>query len=166
MSALETTASFTLRPATPDDLASVSALLSAAQLAPNALDVQFGPQFAVAVDGALGDIIGAAGIERYGTGDDAIGLLRSAVVDERWRGRGIGAALTADRLDWAAHASLRTVYLLTETAAEYWPRFGFERTDRASAPQELLASHEWQHGCPASAVAMRLSLDPHRMSRS
>ena len=163
MSALETPASFTLRPATPDDLASVTALLTAAKLAPNALDAQFGSQFAVAVDPASGAVSGAAGIERYGLGADAVGLLRSAVVDGQWRGRGIGAALTHDRLAWAEHASLRAVYLLTETAAEYWPRFGFERTDRADAPSVLAASHEWRLGCPASAVAMRLTLGPAQL---
>jgi amino-acid N-acetyltransferase len=163
MSVSEPTSPFTLRPATPDDLRPVSALLAAAHLAPNALEAQFGPQFAVAVDDVSGVVIGAAGIERYGEGADAVGLLRSAVVDERWRGRGIGAALTHDRLAWAEYASLRAVYLLTETAAEYWPRFGFERTDRADAPSVLAASHEWRLGCPASAVAMRLTLDPAQL---
>lgn len=158
MSALESAASFTLRPATPDDLASVTALLAAARLAPNALDAQFGPQFAVAVDRASGAVIGAAGIERYGDGADSVGLLRSAVVHERWRGHGVGAALTEDRLAWAEHDALRAIYLLTETAAEYWPRFGFERTARDEAPTALKASHEWRQGCPASAVAMSLAL--------
>lgn len=157
MSALES-ASFTLRPATPADLGSVSALLAAAHLAPNALDAQFGPQFTVAVDAVSGAVIGAAGIERYGDGAESVGLLRSAVVDERWRGHGIGAALTEDRLAWAEHSALRSIYLLTETAAEYWPRFGFERTVRDDAPAALEASHEWRQGCPASAVAMRLVL--------
>lgn len=162
MSASEFAPPFTLRPATPDDLAPVTALLAAAQLAPNALDAQFGPQFAVAVDSVSGAVIGAAGIERYGDGDDAIGLLRSAVVDAQWRGLGIGAALTHDRMAWAEFASLRAVYLLTETAADYWPRFGFERTERAAAPTALASSHEWRQGCPASAVAMRRILDRAR----
>ncbi|MBC7842509.1 MAG: GNAT family N-acetyltransferase [Gemmatimonadaceae bacterium] len=158
MSESESATSFTLRPATPHDLAPVTALLVGAHLAPNALDAQFGPQFAVAVDTVSGAVIAAAGIERYGDGDETVGLLRSAVVDAPWRGRGIGAALTHDRLAWAEFASLRAVYLLTETAAEYWPRFGFERTARDAAPAALAASHEWRQGCPASAVAMCLKM--------
>lgn len=153
-----TRAPYTIRPATPGDLAPVAALLTAAHLAPNALEAQFGPQFAVAVDSESGAVIGAAGIEQYGDDSARVGLLRSAVVDERWRGHGVGAALTEDRLAWAEHAALRAVYLLTETAAEYWPKFGFLRTDRAAAPDGLMASHEWKSGCPASAVAMTLPL--------
>jgi amino-acid N-acetyltransferase len=136
---------YSVRPATATDLDAVISLLAAASLAPNAVDVQFGPQFAVAVDGADGAVIGAAGI-------------RSAVVDSNWRGLGIGAALTDDRIAWAESASLSALYLLTETAADYWPRFGFERTARDAAPFPLMAAHEWKHGCPSSAVAMRLNL--------
>ena len=156
-------AAFTIRPATAADLAPVSALLTRAHLAPNEIDAQFGPQFAVAVDQASGAVIGAAGVEMHGTAGDAVGLFRSAVVDEHWRGHGVGAALTHDRLAWAEHEALRAVYLLTETAAEYWPRFGFERTARSDAPASIMASHEWKHGCPASAVAMRLDLANRRI---
>jgi amino-acid N-acetyltransferase len=162
MSADTPSGTFALRPATADDLAPVSALLAAAHLAPNALDAQFGPQFAVAVDTQSGCVIGAAGIERYGDDDGTVGLLRSAVVDETWRGQGVGAALTEDRLAWAEVESLRALYLLTETAADYWPRFGFERTARDGAPAALQASHEWKQGCPASAVAMTLALPRSR----
>jgi amino-acid N-acetyltransferase len=151
-------ASFAIRPATAGDLDAVSALLTAAHLAPNALDAQFGPQFAVAVDASTGHLVGAAGIERYSDRDATVGLFRSAVVDESRRGFGIGAALTEDRIAWAEQESMDALFLLTETAADYWPRFGFERTARDGAPAPLMASHEWRQGCPASAVAMRLAL--------
>lgn len=153
-----TQAAFTIRPASAADLGPVSALLSSAHLALNGIDMQFGPQFAVAVEQASGAVIGAAGVEMYGTAGNAVGLFRSAVVDEKWRGHGVGAALTHDRLAWAEHEALRAVYLLTETAADYWPRFGFERTGREDAPAALMASREWKQGCPASAVAMRRAM--------
>ena len=149
---------FTIRSATGDDLQAVSALLAAAHLAPNGLDAQFGPQFAVAIDAATGAVIGAVGVELYADANDTFGLFRSAVVDERLRGHGVGGALTGNRLAWAEGASVRALYLLTETAADYWPRFGFERTARDEAPAAVAVSHEWRQGCPASAVAMRLLL--------
>ncbi len=153
---------FTVRPAVAEDLGAVSTLLAAAKLAPNGLDAQFGPQFAVAVDSATGEVIGAAGVELYrdshGDTEATYGLLRSAVVDERLRGHGVGAALTEDRLSWAERERLSALYLLTETAADYWPRFGFTRTARDSAPAAVMMAHEWKQGCPASAVAMRLQL--------
>jgi amino-acid N-acetyltransferase len=99
-------------------------------------------------------VIGAEGIETY---EDA-GLLRSAVVHDSWRGRGIGDALTRDRLDWARSRGLREVYLLTTTAADYFPRHGFSRVDRASAPAAVQRSREFAEACPQTAVAMRLVL--------
>ncbi|HYW51227.1 MAG TPA: GNAT family N-acetyltransferase [Gemmatimonadaceae bacterium] len=149
---------WTIRAASAEDLAVVTALLRSAHLQPNALGAQFGPQFAVAVDAAGGTVIGAAGIEVYADAGTSVGLLRSAAVDDAWRGGGIGAALTDDRLQWAEDEGLSAVYLLTQTAAGYWPRFGFGVTARDAAPAALMASHEWRQGCPASAVAMRLAL--------
>ncbi len=161
-SQIETPPTFSVRPASADDLSAVSALLAAARLAPNGLDAQFGPQFAVAVDVASGTVIGSAGVELYRDtevdGGETYGLLRSAVVDERLRGHGVGAALTEDRLSWAEGERLAALYLLTETAADYWPRFGFTRTARDAAPAAVMMAHEWKQGCPASAVAMRLAL--------
>lgn len=142
----------TIRTARSDDLAAVRALLAAADLPLDGLDEQFGDAYAVAE--CAGSVIGAEGIETYG---DA-GLLRSAVVDDRWRGRGVGDALTRDRLAWARARGLREVYLLTTTAANYFPRHGFSRVDRAIAPSALQGSREFAEACPASAVAMRLVL--------
>jgi amino-acid N-acetyltransferase len=144
---------FSLRDARPSDLAPVLALLAERKLAPNHVELQFGAQYVVAETPA-GDLIGVAGVERH----DDDGLLRSAAVAERLTGRGIGEALTRNRLAWARQAGVRSLYLLTETAAGYWPRFGFGRIARDSAPDAILRSPEWAGGCPASAVAMRLDL--------
>jgi amino-acid N-acetyltransferase len=144
----------TVRPADHGDLPAVARLLTAAHLPNDGLDDQFGPSYAVAE--SEGAVIGAEGIECYG---DA-GLLRSAVVLDAWRGKGIGEMLTRDRLAWAREAGLVEVWLLTTTAADYFPRFGFARADRAAAPPAVQASREFAEACPASAVAMRLSLTP------
>ncbi len=142
----------TIRTASAGDLAAVRDLLLAAKLPLDGLDEQWGDAYAVAE--SEGAIIGAEGIETY---DDA-GLLRSAVVDARWRGRGVGDALTRDRLAWARTRGLSEVYLLTTTAADYFPRYGFERVERASAPVALQRSREFAEACPDTAVTMRLNL--------
>lgn len=143
---------FVLRPATAADLEAVAALLRGASLPTDGLDEQFGDGYAIAeCDGVA---VGAEGIEVY----DAAGLLRSAVVDPAWRGRGVGDALTRDRLAWAAARGLREVWLLTTTAADYFPRFGFARASRDEAPEAMQRSREFAEACPASAVAMRLPL--------
>lgn len=142
-----------LRPAGPADRSAVAELLARCKLAPNGFDRQFDAGFAVA-ETADGAIVGVAGVERYGN----VGLFRSAAVDPTARGTGLGAALTRNRLEWARAQGLEALYLLTETAADYWPRFGFERVARDTAPELVRQSEEWAHGCPASAVAMRLDL--------
>jgi amino-acid N-acetyltransferase len=144
-----------IRPAQPADLAAVRALLQAAELPLDGLDEQFSDGYAIAE--SEGVIVGAEGIETYA---DA-GLLRSAVVDPRWRGRGVGDALTRDRLDWARSRGLREVYLLTTTAADYFPRHGFERVARHSAPPAVQRSREFAEACPDTAVTMRLRLSEH-----
>ena len=123
----------TIRAARADDLSAVRALLTDAHLPLDGVDEQFGDGYAVAE--SAGKVIGAEGIETY---EDA-GLLRSAVVHDSWRGRGIGDALTRDRLNWARSRGLREVYLLTTTAADYFPRHGFSRVDRARPPPPFSA---------------------------
>lgn len=142
-----------LRPATEQDRVAVEALLHAAGLHPLDDTAQFGPQYIVAV---LGEnrIIGVAGMELHG--DDC--LLRSVAVDKEFRSLRLGATLAEDRLHWARDRGIRAVYLLTDTAANYWARFGFREIARQDAPEGIAASHEWAGGCPASSTAMRLVL--------
>ncbi len=144
---------FRLREATASDLPAVLALLSERKLAPNHVEAQFGPQYVLAV-GAGDTVLGVAGVERYGE----FGLFRSAAVRADAAGLGVGTSLTWDRIAWARGSGVVALYLLTETAAEYWPRFGFETIARDAAPEVILRSPEWAGGCPASAVAMRLEL--------
>lgn len=145
-------APFVLRSATHTDLDAVAALLRGANLPTDGLQEQFGDGYAIAeCDGVA---VGAEGIEVY----EGAGLLRSAVVDPAWRGRGVGDALTRDRLAWASMRGLHEVWLLTTTAADYFPRFGFSRASRDEAPAAMQRSREFAEACPASAVAMRLPL--------
>jgi amino-acid N-acetyltransferase len=44
------------------------------------------------------------------------------------------------------------VFLLTTTAEQFFPKFGFERISRADVPASVQASVEFQSACPASAT--------------
>lgn len=134
---------------TASDLDAVRTILQAAGLPTDGVADQFGPGWAVARAGT-GALIGAAGVERYGNW----GLLRSVAVLPAWRGGGVGGALARDRIAWARAQGLDGLYLLTDTAAEYWLRFGFHTILRDEAPVAVRASVEWAHACPQSAVAM------------
>lgn len=138
-----------IRTAQPTDLGAVHRLLHQADLPEEGVEDQFGPGYALAVEGD--GVLGAAGIERYGRS----GLLRSVVTSPEARGRGIARALVENRLAWAATEGIETVYLLTTTAADYFPRLGFDRVDRSEVPQEVRESKEFGAVCPSSAIAMR-----------
>lgn len=143
---------YEIRPARTEDREPVLALLEATRLHPDGLDDQFPASYAVAE--ADGSIVGAAGIEVYG---DA-GLLRSVAVDAAWQGRGLGAALTRERLAWAAANDVADVYLLTRTADGYFPRLGFEMLDREVVPEAIRRSVQYTQVCPASTPVMVLHL--------
>ncbi|HEX6749603.1 MAG TPA: arsenic resistance N-acetyltransferase ArsN2 [Longimicrobium sp.] len=143
---------YTIRPAGPDDYDVVDALLRRTSLPPDGLDEQFGDAYAVAESG--GRVVGAAGVEVYG---DA-GLLRSVAVDPEWQGRGLGAALTRERLAWADARGLCEVYLMTNTAAGYFPRLGFAPVERAEVPEAVRGSLQFASVCPSTAAVMVLRL--------
>lgn len=139
--------------ALPADLDAVRALLQAAGLPVDGVADQFGAGWVVARQ-EEGDLVGVAAVERYGEA----GLLRSVAVRPDWRDKGLGRALAADRIAWAADQGLEALYLLTDTAADYWPRFGFRVIGRDDPPAAVRASTEWARACPQSAVAMRRDL--------
>jgi amino-acid N-acetyltransferase len=106
---------------------------------------------AVLVAYADGRLVGSAALERYG--DDA--LLRSVAVDPIIRGSGVGKRLTEAVLAVAREWGVRDVFLLTTTAEDFFPRFGFARIDRAAVPEPVRQSVEFATACPASAVVFR-----------
>ena len=95
-------------------------------------------------------IVGSAALEIYGT--DA--LLRSVDVDESLRGKGWGVRLTQAALERAIQVGILNVYLLTETAGDFFPRFGFIRTARSEVPENVRQSVEFTTLCPESSLVM------------
>jgi amino-acid N-acetyltransferase len=96
-------------------------------------------------------VVGSAALEVYSDG----ALLRSVAVDTTMRGSGLGHRLTESALDLARTLHVPAVYLLTNTAAAFFPRFGFERIERAHVPDGVRGSIEFQSVSCSSAVAMR-----------
>jgi amino-acid N-acetyltransferase len=96
-------------------------------------------------------IVGAVALEMYP--DSA--LLRSLVVDQAAQGKGLGGRLTQAAIQEAQRRGVHAIYLLTTTAEQFFPRFGFVAVDRQSMPPSIQGSIEFQSACPASAIAMR-----------
>lgn len=142
----------TIRAARPDDLPHVLALLDRVRLPQDGLLTQEDAVLVAATE--RGEIVGCAAVERYADG----GLLRSVAVAPERRGEGLGQRLTAAALDRARTWGVRTVYLLTETAGDFFPRFGFRRVARDAVAPGVRRSVEFTSACPASAQAMALDL--------
>ena len=137
--------------ATADDLPAILELLDQAELPRDGLAEHFDLAL-VARDGDR--LVGSAAIERYG---DA-GLLRSVAVDASYRNQGLGAQLVGAALDQARAQGMQTLYLLTTTAPDYFPRFGFHPIARDEVALAVHQSVEFTSACPASAVVMQATL--------
>jgi len=132
-----------IRLAHPEETNTVAELVTAAGLPTAGLAQAW--RIWVAVD--RDRLLGTASLERH----DGAYLLRSVAVRDEARGRGIGAQLVRTAL--AAVAPAGPVALLTETAAGWFPRFGFHPVDRAALDPALTASAELAGACPATAQA-------------
>jgi amino-acid N-acetyltransferase len=97
-----------------------------------------------------GRIIGSAALELYADG----ALLRSVAVDPRERGAGFGHRLTEAAIARAEARGVAALYLLTTTAEQFFPRFGFAKIDRTDVPSTVRDSIEFTSACPASAIVM------------
>jgi len=138
-----------IEPARDTDFAAVAALLDANHLPTAGLR----DSLAHAVVARQGDaIVGYAALEVYRSGV----LLRSVAVDERIRGRGFGQRMTEAVLALATRGHAPAAFLLTTTAENFFPRFGFERITRDDVPADVRQSVEFTSACPASAIVMRL----------
>lgn len=140
-----------IRDATRADRPAVLELLHAEGLSSQGIDPDL-RGFLVATAGERLEAV--AGLEQYGSW----GLLRSVAVAADRRGRGLGRRLTEAIVEQARLRRLEALYALTTTAAEYFPRLGFERIDRAAVPGPVQASEEFREICPASAAVLRLGL--------
>jgi amino-acid N-acetyltransferase len=133
------------------DLPAVLALLERSGLPPDGLSEHVATTL-VARDGDV--VVGSAALEVY----SRAALLRSAAVDPALRGQGLGQRLTRAALDLARQQGITTVYLLTETAGDFFPRFGFHPTERAAVEVAVQQSVEFTSACPASAQVLVVSL--------
>jgi amino-acid N-acetyltransferase len=136
-----------IRNAEQPDLPAVESLLTSNDLPLDGVRENFS-SFVVAEDEER--IVGAVGLELF----DSAALLRSAVVFPDRRGTGVGRRLVEQILERAERAGVEEIYLLTTTAEDYFPRFGFRRTTRAAVPDAVKSSAEFRGACPDTAIVM------------
>lgn len=142
MTADHTAQLYEIRPATWNDWPRIAQLLTTADLPLDGADEHLADFY---VAGRSDDALaGVAGLEVYGNA----ALLRSVVAAERRQG------LVQHVLAAARARGIRQLVLLTTTAADFFPRFGFRRIARSATPAAVQWTREFQDACPASAVMM------------
>jgi N-acetylglutamate synthase-like GNAT family acetyltransferase len=140
-------------PARPHDVKDALDLLRRSGLAETDVAERWGHYFVVHEDD--GRVVGVAGLEVHG--DD--GLLRSVAVNTDYRRQGLGASLVEAALSRAGRLELRSVFLLTIDARDYFSRLGFSDCPREEAPPAIRESWEFTTGCPSTAAFMRRGVE-------
>jgi amino-acid N-acetyltransferase len=133
----------------PGDKAAVLQLLADAELPIEDLSSDKLKHFLVA-RANNGSVIGVIGLESF----HEVGLLRSLVVHPSWRGRGLGLELTRHLEAYASEMGIKTLFLLTLTAVEFFPKLGYQVVQRAEVPEIIATTEEFRDVCPASAVCL------------
>ena len=136
--------------------AEIASSKTAGLLETSGLPVDDLDQAEIALWGAFSDrrLAGVIGLETCGS---AI-LLRSLAVQYSFRGKGLAKRLTQIAINEATDLGHHNIYLLTETASDFFRKFGFKATNRAAAPAGIRATQQFSSLCPDSARLMRRTL--------
>lgn len=141
------TAVAAIRRAAPGDLAGIERLLVASHLTTDGVADALRGFFVAEHDGELVGVVGVEECCEYG-------LLRSTAVSPEWRSRGLGRQLVQRAIADSEANGVQALYLLTTTAEQYFPSFGFAKTTRDSVPAAVRRTDEFTSACPASATVM------------
>jgi UDP-N-acetylmuramate: L-alanyl-gamma-D-glutamyl-meso-diaminopimelate ligase len=99
--------------------------------------------------------VGAVALEVLG--EDAI--LRDLAVAATARGQGLGWILADVVVQWARYRGVRRIYLLTETASDFFAaKLGFRVVDRTTVSPDVAATTTFARSTDSKFVAMRLDL--------
>jgi amino-acid N-acetyltransferase len=139
----------TIQKASINDLESINKLLQTADLP--LVEASDNTQYFYKAINTKNEIVGAIGLEVYGR----YGLLRSLVVSNEYRNKGIANDLVGQIVKLSAGLNLKEVYLLTTTAYKYFEKHHFERMHRNDAPEEIKQSKEFSSICTVSAIVMQ-----------
>lgn len=140
-----------VRPTTEQDYGEVCSLLQSENLPTIDLERNL-PHFFVKTMNEV--IVGSIGLEYYG----ASGLLRSMLVRPQFRNKGIAFELVNHLSHYAKDRGVRKLFLITNTAEDYFQRLGFTRIPREEVEKEVLQSKEFNGLCPASSAIMMKQL--------
>lgn len=99
-------------------------------------------------------LTGCVGIEVFGES----ALLRSLATSSSSRGKGLGKLLTKKVEATAKEEGVTKLFLLTETAENFFKKMNYSAIERASVPDVIKQTTEFSELCPSTAVAMQKTL--------
>ncbi|MHC4401432.1 MAG: arsenic resistance N-acetyltransferase ArsN2 [Planctomycetota bacterium] len=133
--------------ADPADEGRIVALLSECDLPPCDMGCHISNFILAEINQQVGGVVGLE------TCDDSA-LLRSLAVRKEHRGRSIGAGLLKRIVSYAQFQRIKTLFLLTMDADDFFRRHGFVQVSRKDVPQSIQKTAEFKHVCPVSAICM------------
>jgi len=86
-------------------------------------------------------------------------LLRSLSVSEEKRNAGIGLILVQFIEDYVQKQGVRSIYLLTTTAENFFLKRGYQKIDRSAVPDFIKNTKEYSVLCSSSSALMQKALD-------
>jgi amino-acid N-acetyltransferase len=98
-----------------------------------------------------GQTIGVGGLEIFN--DQA--LLRSVAVKKDLQGKGLGKEMVAQIEKTARNSGIKSLYLLTNTAPDFFKSIGYQQIDRNDFAEPLKQTAQFAGLCPVSAVCMK-----------
>ena len=131
------------------DLPAIQNLLQTCHLPANDLEAHL-THFVLAKEAE--QVVGCIGMELQGP------LLRSLAVDPEFRNQGIAGELSERLLVHAKEMGCKEIFLLTDTAAKFFAKAGFQKIEREQAPDKIRSHKQFTDLCPSSAVVMRKEL--------
>ena len=138
--------------ATKDDIPAITTLLNESDLPPDDLERWIDNFLVLTIEGK---IEGCIGLEQW----DAVGLLRSFVVSENYRSRGLGIRLYTKLIALAKDMNLSSIILLAMAASDFFEKNGFKFINRNETPKSVNNSVQFRlDECRAYNV-MKLDLN-------
>ena len=116
--------------ATKDDISAITTLLNESNLPPDDLERWIDNFLVLTIEGK---IEGCIGLEQW----DGVGLLRSFVVSENYRSRGLGIRLYTKLIALAKEMNLSSIILLVMAASDFFEKNGFKFIKRNEAPKSV-----------------------------
>ena len=124
-------------PAAGNDIPFITALLLDAELPPDDLERWIDNFRLLSVEGKT---VGCIGLEIWGK----VGLLRSFVISEDYRSKGLGIKLYNRLMALAKEMKLSTVLLLVKGASIFFEKNGFKFIDRNEVPESVKNSIQFK----------------------